>query len=345
MIAEPVKPVVTDVFVGGVEGYNTYRIPSLILTPQGTLLAFAEARQVKADAGHVEMVMKRSMDHGKTWEPLKRIIADGPNRIGDPCPVYDNQTNTLILLHTHSLGVDTENAILSGKAKGERGVFVTTSTDQGATWSTPVNITKDVKDPNWTWYATGPGVAIQLEVGEHKGRIVVPANHALAGSKKYESHTFYSDDHGKTWKMGGITGVLGNESQVVELSDGSVMANMRSYRGKRLRAVSISKDGGQTFGDIADDSTLIEPVCQASLTRFTRDGKQGLLFCNPASKSRNNLTLRVSEDDGKTWPRDYCIEKGGSAYSCMAVLPETTVGVLYERGNYSHISFQRLPIP
>ena len=126
MIAEPVKPVVTDVFVGGVEGYNTYRIPSLILTPQGTLLAFAEARQVKADAGHVEMVMKRSMDHGKTWEPLKRIIADGPNRIGDPCPVYDNQTNTLLLLHTHSLGVDTENAILSGKAKGERGVFVTT---------------------------------------------------------------------------------------------------------------------------------------------------------------------------------------------------------------------------
>jgi sialidase-1 len=331
-----------DVFIAGREGYHTYRIPSLILTPKGTLLAFAEGRGASHDSGHIELVMKRSDDGGKTWGSLKTIVADPPNTVGDPCPVIDQSNGTIFLLHTRNLGVDTERTILNGTSKGPRTVWVMSSADDGTTWTEPREITADVKDKNWTWYATGPGVGIQLSTG----RLLIPCNDALAGSKTYQAHSIYSDDHGKTWKLGGVSGLLGNESQAVELSDGSMMTNMRSYRKKACRAVSISKDGGITWSEVYDDSALIEPICQASITRFTRGGKVGLLFCNPADpKARRNLTLRVSEDDGKTWPRSTVIEPGAAAYNCLAVFPDLTVGCLFERGNYERISFMRVGIP
>lgn len=335
------KPSV-DVFSNGEGGYPTIRIPSLILTPKGTLLAFAEGRAAAHDSGHIELVMKRSADGGRTWGTLTRLAADPPNTIGDPCPVIDRDTGTIFLLHTRNLGEDSERKVLNGTSKGPRTVWVMSSGDDGITWTEPREITKEVKGLNWTWYATGPGVGIQLA----GGRLLIPCNDALAGSKTYQAHSIYSDDHGKTWKLGGISGVLGNESQAVELSDGSVMTNMRSYRKKGCRAVSISKDGGLTWGDLRDDAALVEPICQASLTRFVRNGKVGLLFCNPADpKNRRNLTMRVSEDDGKTWPRSIVIEPGAAAYSCMAVFPDGTVGCLFERGNYEHLTFVRVAIP
>jgi sialidase-1 len=333
---------ITDVFTAGQDGYHTYRIPSLLLTSHGVLLAFAEARAAAHDSGHIELVMKRSFDEGKTWGALSVVARDIPNAVGDPCPVLDPSTGTVFLLHTRNLGTDTERAVLGGTSKGTRTVWVMSTADDGLTWTIPREITTSVKAKNWTWYATGPGVGIQLR----GGRLLIPCNHALAETKTYESHTIYSDDHGKNWQLGGISGVLGNESQAVELSDGSVMTNMRSYRGKHCRGVSISKDGGQTWTEIQDDPTLVDSLCQASLTRFERDGRSHLLFANPAdAKSRRNLTLRVSDDDGKTWPRSVVIEPGAAAYNCLAVFPDDTVGCLFERGNYAHISFARLPIP
>jgi sialidase-1 len=338
---KPVPPRI-DVFVSGQEGYHTFRIPSLILTPRGSLLAFAEGRAAARDSGHIDLVMKRSADGGKSWGPLSVILSDPPNTVGNPCAVLDRQTGTIFLLHNRNLGSDTESAILNGTSHAGRTIWITSTSDDGTTWTSPRDITADVKEKNWTWYATGPGVGIQLG----SGRLLIPSNHALAGSKTYQSHSIFSDDHGKTWHLGGISGVLGNESQAVELSDNSVMANMRSYRGTHCRGISISKDRGQTWTEMRDEPALVDPLCQGSITRFQRGGKTQLLFCNPADpKSRRNLTLRTSDDDGKTWPRSTVIEPGAAAYNCLAAFDDGTVGCLFERENYKQISFTRIAIP
>ncbi|HEV8379697.1 MAG TPA: sialidase family protein, partial [Tepidisphaeraceae bacterium] len=232
--------------------------------------------------------------------------------------------------------------IIAGKAKDTRRVLIGSSDDDGVSWSKPVDITASTKLPEWTWYATGPGVGIQLR----GGRLLIPCDHRVLGSSKYRSHVIYSDDHGKNWKLGGVVGEDVNECQVVELGDGSVMINLRSYRAnQRCRAVSISNDRGQNWSGIVDDSILIEPNCQASLVGYAGDAahKPFVLFCNPASQQkREKLTIRASQDEGRTWPNSMLIYEGSSAYSCLTILPNVTVGCLYERDNYGKITFVRV---
>jgi sialidase-1 len=169
------------VFVSGTDGYHTYRIPSLIVTKKGTLLAFCEGRKKgPGDAGDIDLLLKRSFDGGKTWAKTQVVWDDGPNTCGNPCPVIDARTGTIWLLLTHNLGSDTQAMILAGKSKGTRTVWLSRSDDDGATWSKPVEITRQVKKPNWTWYATGPGVGIQLK----SGRLVVPCDNYLVGTKE-----------------------------------------------------------------------------------------------------------------------------------------------------------------
>ncbi len=232
-------------------------------------------------------------------------------------------------------------------------VFITHSSDDGRTWAKPVEITASVKKPEWSWYATGPGVGIQLQRGKHKGRLVIPCDHRVGQGRdklnsQGHSHVFYSDDHGKTWRLGGVTASGMNECQVVELADGTLMLNMRSYRGKKRRGISLSQDGGLTWSEPEDDSTLIESVCQASFLRYSiaspngsSDGSRNrVLFSNPASGSkRDHLTLRLSHDEGKTWPKSKLVYAGSAAYSCLTVLPDGTIGLLFERDNYSKITF------
>jgi len=331
-----------DVFVAGQQGYQTYRIPSLLVSAKGTLLAFAEGRKNgRSDSGHIELVLKRSMDNGRTWSGLVVVASDPPNTIGNPCAVLDRQTGRIWLLMTRNLGSDTEREIIAGKSKDTRRVLVSFSDDDGVNWSKPIDITASVKLPKWTWYATGPGVGIQLR----SGRLLIPCDHRELDSSKYRSHVIFSDDHGKNWKLGGVVGEDVNECQAVELADGSVMINMRSYRRKGCRAVAISKDGGERWSQIVDDATLIEPNCQGSLIRFGGDAKHKamVLFCNPASQTkREKLTLRVSHDEGKSWRDSQLIDEGSSAYSGLAILPDVTVGCLYERDNYSKITFVRM---
>jgi sialidase-1 len=340
--AEPLSPP-ADVFVSGQDGYNTYRIPALLVTPKGTLLAFAEGRKSgKSDTGHIDLVMKRSTDNGRTWSAMQVVASDPPNTIGNPCPVVDRDTGTIWLPLTRNLGQDSERDINAGKSKGTRTVLLSSSGDDGLTWTKPVDITASAKLPNWTWYATGPGVGIQLKTG----RLLIPCDHRVLGSTVYRSHVIFSDDHGKTWTLGGVVGDDVNECQAVELADGSIMINMRAYRrNTRCRAVSISKDGGLSWSAITDDFTLIEPVCQGSLVRFAGDAtrKASVLFSNPASQQkREKMTLRISHDEGKTWPVAKLIYTGSSAYSCLAVLPDVSVGCLYERDNYGKITFVRV---
>ncbi len=324
----------TDLFVGGEGGYHTYRIPALIVTPKGTVLAFCEARKNSAsDTGDIDTVVRRSTDGGRTWRSMQIVWDDGPNTAGNPCPVVDRDTGTIWLPLTHNLGADTEKEIVARQSKGTRTVWMTKSTDDGATWATPWEITATAKRPNWTWYATGPGVGIQLK----NGRLVIPCDNKDADSKEEQSHILYSDDHGATWQLGGVVSPNVNECQVVELPDGTLMLNMRSYMGKNRRAVAFSRDGGLTWTPPQTDPNLIEPVCQASLIAYTgqvgnRANQFVLLFSNPASTKRENMTVRVSFDEGKTWPVAKSLYGGPSAYSCLAVLPDGTIGCLYERG-------------
>src|SRR5262249_24946931 len=280
------------------------------------------------DAGDIDLLLRRSPDGGKTWPPAQVVWDDGDNTCGNPCPVIDQSTGTIWLLLTHNLGQDTEAQIVEGKGKGTRTVWVTKSTDDGVTWAKPVEITKDVKKPDWTWYATGPGIGIQLK----SGRLIIPCDNKVADSNTLQSHVIYSDDHGETWKLGGVVGPNCNESQVVELADGSLLLNVRSYQGNNRRLVAMSKDGGFTWSKPVADEALIEPVCQASLIRYP-GGKGGLLFANPASTKREKLTVRLSRDEGKSWPACRLLHEGPAAYSCLAVLPDGDIGCLYERGD------------
>ncbi len=164
--AAPVTPVMIDVFVAGEGGYHTYRIPSAIVTPKGALLAFAEGRRAGAgDAGDIDLVLRRSRDGGRSWTPMQVIGDNGPNTFGNPCAVVDTRTNTIWLLITQNRGTDREKDIIAGTSEGGRTVWAMRSQDDGATWSTPVEITASVKAPEWTWYATGPGVGVQLRSG------------------------------------------------------------------------------------------------------------------------------------------------------------------------------------
>jgi len=314
------------------EGYHTFRIPSLLATPKGTLLAFAEGRKRgRGDAGDIDLVLKRSTDGGRTWGPLQVVWDDGPNTCGNPCPVVDERTGTVWLLMTWNRGDDREGAIIARKAKDTRRVFLTCSSDDGRTWRPPVEITETTKRPEWTWYATGPGVGVQLRLGPHKGRLVVPCDHAAAyPDHKYASHVIYSDDGGRTWRLGGVVRPAVNECQVIERTDGRLLLNMRSYAGKRCRAVATSADGGRTWTPARPEPALPEPVCQASLVRYTPSdaaGRSVVLFSNPASpRARVNMTVRASFDDGATWPVARSLHAGPSAYSCLARLPDGWVG-------------------
>lgn len=351
----------TDVFVAGTDGYHTYRIPAIVQTRANTLLAFAEGRRSgRGDAGDIDLLVKRSRDGGRTWSAQTVVWDDGANTCGNPCPVVDRETGTIWLLSTHNLGTDKESDIITKKSKGTRTVWVLRSDDDGATWSKAVEITATTKDPSWGWYATGPGIGIQIEHGPHKGRLVIPANHSFddpdgnlrGGKYSHRTHAIYSDDHGKTWKLGGSAGAHTNESQVVELAQppGALLLNMRSYFGRSQRTHSLSRDGGLTWTAPAHQPELVEPVCQASILRHSwpQANRPGLiLFSNPAHpKTRVALTVRGSIDDANTWPGKLVLHEGPSAYSCLVRLDDNTAACFYERGDkgpYEKITFATFP--
>ena len=327
------------VWESGKDGYHTYRIPALVVTGRGTVLAFCEGRKGgRGDAGDIDLLVKRSTDNGATWSTQQVIWDDRDNTCGNPCPVVDTETGTVWLLCTWNRGDDRERDIIHRTSKDTRRVFAMSSTDDGLTWSDPQEITAAVKNPEWTWYATGPGSRIQIRHGKHAGRLVLACDHIEAKSKHYYSHVIYSDDHGKSWQLGGRSpDHRVNECEVVERTDGQLMLNMRNYnRSKNLRQRAYSRDGGITWENQEFDQALIEPTCQASLQRYRWPGQEEpgiILFSNPASTQRVNLTVRASFDDGETWPRQLQLHAGPSAYSDLGGTSRTgSAACLYERG-------------
>ncbi|MBX3015546.1 MAG: exo-alpha-sialidase [Caldilineaceae bacterium] len=318
-----------DLYTSGAEGYHTFRIPALVVTTQGTLLAFAEGRKEgRGDAGDIDLVLKRSVDQGVTWAPLQIVVSEAGMTCGNPCPVVDRDTGVIWLPFCKNLADGDENLITQGKAP--RTVWITCSADDGVTWATPREITASVKDPAWTWYATGPTHGIQLQ----SGRLLIPCDHIVGVAFErhrdpHHSHVIYSDDHGESWQIGGIVEVGTNECAVVESTAGRVYINCRNYRGAKRRAVAWSDDAGESFTDFHWEESLVEPICQASLARYDQ---HTILFANPASTVREKLTIRLSRDEGQHWPVAQVLYAGPAAYSDLAVLADGTIGCLYERG-------------
>ncbi|MCP4782561.1 MAG: exo-alpha-sialidase [Fuerstiella sp.] len=347
-------PLGEPLFVSGQDGYHTYRIPALAVTSQGTVLAFCEGRKSgRSDSGDINLLLKRSTDNGKTWNEQKVVWDDVGNTCGNPCVVVDKDTGTIWLLSTWNRGDDHERQIIAQTSKDTRRIYVLHSTDDGLTWSEPREITAQVKKPDWTWYATGPGSGIQIQHGLHKGRMIIPCDHIEAGTNHYYSHIIYSDDHGETWQLGGrTTQHQVNECEVVELSGGRLLLNMRNYdRSKQNRQVATSDDGGLTWEDQRFDSTLIEPICQAAIECYSWSGENSrsvVLFSNPASGSgRVNMTVRASFDEGRTWPAGKVLHAGPSAYSDLALLTSGEIVCLYEAGEtnaYQSIVFASFPL-
>lgn len=209
----------------------------------------------------------------------------------------------------------------------------------------PENMSESCRDTSWGWYATGPGFGIQIKNGRHKGRLVIPANHSYNdpegtlrnGKYGYGAHVLYSDDDGKTWARSEPIKPGCNESQVTELSDGTLQMNMRSYNDKYCRAISFSKDGGETWSKIENDYQLVESKCQASILNIGIFNKNPMhLFLNPAVPvGRNHLTLKASFNDCKTWSNSKLIYAGPAAYSCLAKLPNGKIGMFFEAGDKS----------
>ena len=278
-------------FKAGDNGYQCFRIPAMVTTPKGTLLAFAEARRKGCnDAGDIDLVLKRSKDGGKTWSEMSIVWDDADNTCGNPAPVVDQKTGNIVLLSTWNLGSDHEKQIIDQISKDTRRIFVLSSSDDGVSWSKASEITSDVKLPNWTWYATGPCNGIQMQSKKYRGRLVIPCDHIEANTKKYFSHSIYSDDGGQTWKLGGTTpSDQVNECSVAELPKGTLMLNMRNYTSVRVRQVAMSKDGGVTWSELQRDTTLIEPVCQASLLWYGKKGRKPFLAFSNLSKKLDSI--------------------------------------------------------
>ncbi len=342
----------TDVFTRGEGDYHTYRIPAIIGTQNGTLLAFCEGRKSGAsDTGNIDLLVRRSLDGGASWEKSIVIWDDQNNTCGNPCPVVDQATGTIWLLMTWNLGNDHESKIKSGESQDVRHAFVTRSDDDGKSWATPEKISDQVRKPHWRWYATGPGNAIQLTRGKHQGRLLIPANHSdhsEPGKHPMRSHVFWSDDHGKSWTLGGVQTEKTNESAVVELADGSILQSMRSYYGENTRAAAISHDAGATFDSVYLDQALTTPVCQGNMIRYSWPGssdvdqplmKSRILFSSPLGEKRENLHVWLSYDEAKTWAIKKQIYAGGAAYSNVIALPDNKFGVLFEKDGYKTISF------
>ena len=248
----------------------------------------------------------------------------------NPCPVLDRSSNTILLVCM----------IANQKGPNRNRILLLTSEDNGQTWSAPA----DIEDRIANWddsFVPGPGIGIQMQ----NGRLVIPGYTGRVDDETdefFHSRVLYSDDNGKNWILGDTVGELTDESQVVELTDGTLMLNMRGNMGKSCRGVAISEDGGQTWSKIRWDRTLNECPCQAGFIRYStgeQDGKNRLLFANPDNAGeyfnvveRTRMTARVSYDEGKTWPVKRLIHAGPASYSTMVRLPGGDIGLLFEGG-------------
>lgn len=351
----------------GDDGVHTYRIPGLVTTTNGTLIAVYDIRHDNAKdlQGNIDIGMSRSTDGGKTWEPMKAVMDMGEwgglpedqNGIGDPSILVDCSNNTIWVAGLWAHGIPGQRVIQASEPgldpKQSAQWMLVKSEDDGKTWSKPINITKQVKNPAWKIVFQGPGKGICMG----NGILVFPAQF-WDGNNVSFSTIIWSKDHGVSWHCG--TGAKSDttEAQVIELDDGSLMLNMRDNRNRKDksatngRSVAVTTDLGETWTEHPTSrGALPEPVCMASLIKdnFLVGGKMKsiVLFSNPNSKfQRERMTIKASVDDARSWPESYWVllDAGtGRGYSCMTKIDDSTVGILYE-GSKADLVFQTLEI-
>ncbi|MFG2552711.1 exo-alpha-sialidase [Streptomyces sp. NPDC048581] len=356
-------------YLSGEGGYDTYRIPATVTTQRGTVLAFAEGRHDGAgDTGNIDVVLRRSTDGGCTWGPLTVVAAGEGDTRGNPAPVVDPRTGAVVLVTSYNSGAVTEAEIMRGEVTPEesRRVFVQRSLDDGRRFSSPRDITRQVKPANWRWYATGPGHAIALRKGPYAGRLVVPSNHSVAppaGSgdtgqepRYYGGHAIYSDDAGLTWRLGFVDDTYdgesnANESTAAELPDGRVYFNSRDQHGTSAgnRLDAHSSDGAETLDlPYTVQSTLDDvPVVEGSVLQLP-GAEAPLLFSGPSvPTARQSMAVWRSTDGGSTFTKALTLSQQRAAYSDLVPLDRRTVGILYETGvtgTYETIEFRRVPV-
>ncbi len=349
--AEPILEK-NDVFPAGMNGIARNRIPGIVVTPKGTVLAYAEARKnSSSDWGEIEVHMRRSLDGGRTWEPGKQIAHSADRIEGNPTKASGGETDQTVNNPVAIVDLET-GAIEFLYCVNYARCFSMRSSDDGVTWSKPAEITATFEPfrakVDWKVIATGPGHGIQLK----SGRLVVPIwlAYGKAGAHAPSAAgTIFSDDHGKTWQAGDLClpneGDFGNpnETMITGLSDGRVMLVARSVSKPNRKLITTSPDGARNWTTPVFHDALLEPVCMASIIAFPKEPGT-LLFSNPHTLAlekdgtekpagrgkRENLSIKLSRDDGKTWPVNKTLDPGPSAYSDLAVLPDSTVLCLYE---------------
>ena len=329
--------------------YPVFRIPALAVTKRGTLIAAYDGRPIMADLpSQIAVLVRRSTDGGKSWEAREVVRADtAPAGFGDPSLLVDQVTGRVFLFYAASMRQG-----FFGSAAGSRAddpeilqADVSWSDDDGVTWHHR-RITAAIKDPAWGGLFASSGAGIQLQHGPHAGRLIQQYVVRFRGGNYGASA--WSDAHGNTWQMGELVGPGIDENKTVELSDGRLLLNSRA---KGFRRSAVSSDGGLTWQGLRDEPALLDPGNNGAIVRYDPDAKPGnprshwLLFSNTEDSTRRvNLTIKISCDDGRSWPVRQVIDPGPSAYSTLAILRDGLVGLLYERGDYEYITFIRFKL-
>ena len=341
-------------------GVNTYRIPGIVTTNNGTLLAIYDIRRDNSGdlQGDIDVGLSRSTDGGKTWGPMKVImdcdqwggLSQSANGVGDPSILIDRKTGTIWVAAAWAHGMKGKRAWIASESGMKPGktlqLLLTKSKDDGKTWSSLINITEDIKKTEWELVMVGPGSGITTS----DGTLVFPAQFQNAKGIPF-STVLYSKDHGESWHFGKGAKPNTTESQVVELNDGSLMLNIRDNRGE-ARSVYTTDDLGKTWEKHPTSrKALPGPVCNAGFirtpTKINGSEQNVLLFVNPSStEGRKMMTLKASLDEGQTWPDKYQIlldEGYGFGYSNLTMINNSTIGVLYE-GSQAHMVFQKIKL-